>query len=303
MPPEEGVVTVLLPTRNRRAMVEAVLPSYLEQDDVGGVLVLDDASTDGTRPWIDQVARAERRVRVLGGAARLGLPANKNRGLDAVRTRFVFIGEDDVALPPGYVRELLALMRTYHAAVVGSLLVTAPFGERTQASEPAIPPAYWPSLELGPEPRDLLEYGVYSVIHVHAVALLDMTLVGGERYSELFKGNYYREESDLYMRLVERGLRIVLDRRRWFVHYRRPASLANTGSLAMGWFGYEQWCAANNAVFMARHWGLLRKHRMVGRSMLLQRARFRAGRLTAFARSIARNARRRLLSGLGLVRT
>ena len=287
-------ITVLVPTRNRRPLLEAVLPSYLAQDPVSRVLVLDDASTDSTPDFLAEAAGADPRVRFLHNVSRRGLPANKNRGLEAAETRYVFIGEDDVRLPDGYLRALWDLMRARGAAVVGTPLVTAPFdGGEPGGAFPA-GTLSWPHLQLGPEPRQLVAEQVHSVLHVHAVALLDMEAVDGERYCEQFAGNAFREESDLYLRLVARGGEVLLDRRRWFAHYRTRSALSRSGCREMGAREYEKWCAVNNWIFLARNWSLLRTRGVVGRSRLAAQAGFRARRAVVAATEAARRLKRRL---------
>ena len=44
-------ISVIIPTYNRIDKLERVLPSYLSQRHVGEVIVVDDASSDGTRDF------------------------------------------------------------------------------------------------------------------------------------------------------------------------------------------------------------------------------------------------------------
>ncbi|MGI9182755.1 MAG: polyprenol monophosphomannose synthase [Longimicrobiaceae bacterium] len=64
---------VVVPTYNESENLPRLLPAILAQDPRLEVLVVDDASPDGTGKIADQIARSERRVHVLHRSGKLGL--------------------------------------------------------------------------------------------------------------------------------------------------------------------------------------------------------------------------------------
>lgn len=64
---------VLIPTYNERENLSRLLPMVLSQDPRLEILVIDDASPDGTGELADAMARAEPRIHVLHRPAKLGL--------------------------------------------------------------------------------------------------------------------------------------------------------------------------------------------------------------------------------------
>lgn len=64
---------VVVPTYNESENLPRLLPAILAQDPRLEVLVVDDASPDGTGTIADQIARSERRVHVLHRSGKLGL--------------------------------------------------------------------------------------------------------------------------------------------------------------------------------------------------------------------------------------
>jgi dolichol-phosphate mannosyltransferase len=64
---------VIVPTYNERFNIERLIPAVLAQDGSLEVLVVDDASPDGTGALVDAVAAANPRVHVLHRAGKLGL--------------------------------------------------------------------------------------------------------------------------------------------------------------------------------------------------------------------------------------
>jgi len=73
------LVSVLVPVRNEEANIAACLDSLLSQDyPEFELLVLDDGSTDGTRPILDRLAAGNVRLRVLTGTPPSGDLLGKN---------------------------------------------------------------------------------------------------------------------------------------------------------------------------------------------------------------------------------
>ncbi len=64
---------VIVPTYNERENIERLVPLILEEDDRLDVLVIDDASPDGTGEAADELAAASDRVHVLHREGKLGL--------------------------------------------------------------------------------------------------------------------------------------------------------------------------------------------------------------------------------------
>ncbi len=72
-PPSRGRVWVVLPTYNERDNLEPVTCAILEAVPSANVLVVDDASPDGTGDVADEIASGDPRVRVLHRTAKDGL--------------------------------------------------------------------------------------------------------------------------------------------------------------------------------------------------------------------------------------
>lgn len=97
-------LSVLVPVHNVGAYIEACLDSVLGQDGLDDgveVLVLDDASSDGSGDLVERiVARHPRQLRLLRQARNDGVSAARNRLLEQARGDYVwFVDADDVVLP------------------------------------------------------------------------------------------------------------------------------------------------------------------------------------------------------------
>jgi glycosyltransferase involved in cell wall biosynthesis len=109
----------VIPTRNRWAVLQRALLSATSQQEVDvEVLVVDDASTDGTPDRVEQLGDA--RVRVIRRGTSGGPGAARNAGIAAAKGEWVaFLDDDDLWSP----RKLLTQLDAAEAA--GAALVYA----------------------------------------------------------------------------------------------------------------------------------------------------------------------------------
>jgi hypothetical protein len=104
----EPVLSVIMPTYNRRAYIVQALESVLSQAPAAAeILVIDDGSTDGTVEFLRGLA--EPRVRLLAGPHH-GISGARNAGLDAARGRYLAFLDSDDAWCPGRVNAQVALL-------------------------------------------------------------------------------------------------------------------------------------------------------------------------------------------------
>jgi glycosyltransferase involved in cell wall biosynthesis len=98
----EPVVSVVVPTRNRAGYLDVTLRSLAAQDVPHEVIVVDDASDDGTQ----RVAEAAG-VRYLRQDTPSGPNAARNRGAAEASAGLIAFVDDDVDAPPGWLRALV----------------------------------------------------------------------------------------------------------------------------------------------------------------------------------------------------
>ena len=91
-------ITVVIPSRTGRELLEAQLPGILAQAP-GQIVVVDNGSTDGTAEWL---ASAYPQVEVAHSAAPLSFARAVNRGISLARCRRVCLLNNDMLLEPGF---------------------------------------------------------------------------------------------------------------------------------------------------------------------------------------------------------
>jgi glycosyltransferase involved in cell wall biosynthesis len=99
-------VSVVVPTRNRSALLELTLRSVLCQRDVDlELIVVDEGSTDDTPTMLAAVA--DSRLRVIRNDTPRGVSAARNRGAASARADWVaFLDDDDLWAPDKLTRQL-----------------------------------------------------------------------------------------------------------------------------------------------------------------------------------------------------
>ena len=107
----EPLVSVVVVTWNGLAHLRRLLPPLLDQRLPGGagfeVLVVDNASRDGTGAYLTGLAARERRLRLLFNPRNEGFAGPNNLGFDAARGRYVATLNNDTVPQPGWLAALV----------------------------------------------------------------------------------------------------------------------------------------------------------------------------------------------------
>lgn len=122
MPDNSDKALVIIPTYNERDNVARLVPDILGQDPRLQVLVVDDASPDGTGEMADQVATAEPRAHVLHRPGKLGLGTAYLDGFRWGLERdyaYLFEMDADFSHDPAHLPQFLDAIRDYDL-VLGS---------------------------------------------------------------------------------------------------------------------------------------------------------------------------------------
>jgi glycosyltransferase involved in cell wall biosynthesis len=121
-------VSVIIPTRNRLAFLQEAIASVEAQSDPNWeLLVVDDASDDGTSDWLGTLS--DRRIRMFRMEQHAGRSAARNRGLEEAGAEWVLFLDDDDRLKPHALRHLVAAM-SGHSRMVAAVAARVIFDER-----------------------------------------------------------------------------------------------------------------------------------------------------------------------------
>jgi GT2 family glycosyltransferase len=116
-------VSVVMPTYQRRAMLEQVIAPLLATPDALEVIVVVDGSRDGSLELLEQIARGDPRLRPLF-IENQGMVQARLHGARAARGDVVLLLDDDVELEPGAIEAHARVHRNRGAIVaVGAMPV------------------------------------------------------------------------------------------------------------------------------------------------------------------------------------
>jgi len=110
-PPSSALVSVIIPTHDRATRLCRALRSVLEQSyrDLE-VIIVDDASTDGTADILSAVS--DPRVRTIRFEANRGAPAARNAGIEAARGSLIAFQDSDDEWMPGKLERQVRVLET-----------------------------------------------------------------------------------------------------------------------------------------------------------------------------------------------
>ncbi len=122
----QGRVLVVMPTYNEATNVASIVPAVLDQDSRIDVLVVDDASPDGTGDLADEMAAESSRIHVVHREGKQGLGSAYLKGFTWGLERgyeFLIEMDSDHSHDPKYLPDLLRAVEGDLDLVIGSRYV------------------------------------------------------------------------------------------------------------------------------------------------------------------------------------
>ena len=107
---DEPLVSIIIPTHNRKEKLARLVRSILESDyprDRLEIIVVDDASTDSTQEYIKRLFP---QVKIIRNEEERLLAESRNIGIRASHGKYVFIIDDDNIVDKRTIRELVEFM-------------------------------------------------------------------------------------------------------------------------------------------------------------------------------------------------
>jgi GT2 family glycosyltransferase len=254
LPP--GSVSIVVPTYNRRRVLETTLPTCLGQSGVSEVVVVDDGGTDGTWPWLRAVAASRPELRPVRLERNGGSPRARNRGLAQARGDWILLVDDDVLLGHEYMLTLVDhAQRGGFDLIAGRRIWLRPGETPVEAEARVAAEAARPVVD-----TRLLLFNDCALVGedlevpiIQAVMLVRRKVFAQVSYDLRFKGNAWREETDLQISAARAGFRVGFCPHA--ICYHTPKSLAghHGGQRARSRLAYEWSVLRNNRRFLVKH--------------------------------------------------
>lgn len=196
-------VSVLIPSRNGRDLLEQLLPTILPQLGAGEAIVIDNGSTDDTAAWMAERYPA---IRVIRKSEPLSFARAVNLGIRAARFSRTLLLNNDMVAEPGFVEALQAAFDRVPDLFCATAQIFFPPGVRREETGKAVwrreYPLDFPLRCDDPVPGEDLTWVLYGSGGCSLFDTAKLEALGG--VSEVFDPAYV-EDLDLGYRAWKRG--------------------------------------------------------------------------------------------------
>lgn len=112
-------VSVVIPVYNAESFIAETVESVLRQTFADfEIVIVDDASTDGTRGILTQIAKRNAHVRIVHNKTNLGVSKSRNRGIALSRGKYIALLDSDDLWVPDKLQRQVELIEASDADIV-----------------------------------------------------------------------------------------------------------------------------------------------------------------------------------------
>ncbi|MCK4237888.1 MAG: glycosyltransferase family 2 protein [Candidatus Lokiarchaeota archaeon] len=251
-------ISIIIPTHNRAEILEYLLIELNNQKGKFEIIIVDDASTDGTRKMIKNTApHLKYKLIYIQLKHQVGLPTSRNIGVRHSNHEIVgFIDDDCFPIRNDLFKQAKKWLKSKKSKIVG---VGGPVFLRSTKQNPSLSKKEISSRMIGKINNIIPEIIGNFYIKPKKPILVD-TLPGGNMYfnkgiiyrcmgfNPQFDGNHYREETDFCLKAKEYG-KIIFDPKMLVNHLR-----VNFGGCRCK---AEKWylnIISNTTLLIMKHW-------------------------------------------------
>lgn len=212
-------VSVVIPSYNRAHLLSYTIPSYA-QDLVGEIIIVDDCSTDNTGEVIRQLQEKYPFIRYFRMPHNSKQTAAKNEGIKHAKFPYIYLGDDDSFITPDTIQELYSTLKAYDADVVGAKALYMHNQKELEHMNKFI-------LQNSRQVKSISDaLDINKLFYINfdfdcdfpqpvpfcpACALVKREIFDFIHFDVGYKGNAFREETDLFTRVSAAGYSIYYD--------------------------------------------------------------------------------------------
>ena len=258
-------ITFVIPSRNNLEFLQLAYQSIRNLETKHEVLVLNDASTDGTLEWIDSLYDEDLIVYHNPGPDRIGIVGMFDKGIEMARTDIIMAFHSDMVAAPDLDKHVLKHLEK--GTVVSATRVEPPlhpdgpekmlvnFGVEVEDFD-MDKFNNWVNNEYKPKHDKLVTEGIFAPWCMYKE---DFLAVGG--HDELFAPQS-KEDSDIFNRFVLNGYKVLQTWEGLVYHFTSRGSRFNKHAGGGAGLNSQEWLytTTKNMRNFIRKWGTMVKH-------------------------------------------
>jgi len=258
-------ITFVIPSRNNLEFLQLAYQSIRNLETKHEVLVLNDASTDGTLEWIDSLYDEDLIVYHNPGPDRIGIVGMFDKGIEMARTDIIMAFHSDMVAAPDLDKHILKHLKK--GTVVSATRVEPPLhpdGPEKMLVDFGIEVEdfdmdkfnNWVNNEYKPKHDKLVTEGIFAPWCMYKE---DFLAVGG--HDELFAPQS-KEDSDIFNRFVLNGYKVLQTWEGLVYHFTSRGSRFNKHAGGGAGQNSQEWIytTTKNMRNFIRKWGTTVKH-------------------------------------------
>lgn len=258
-------ITFVIPSRNNLEFLQLAYQSIRNLETQHEILVLNDASTDGTQEWIDSLGDEDLITHHNPGPERIGIVGMFDKGIEMARTDIIMAFHSDMVAAPDLDKHVLKHLEK--GTVVSATRVEPPLhpdGPEKMLVNFGIEVEdfdidkfnNWVNNEYQPKHNTLVTEGIFAPWCMYKE---DFLAIGG--HDELFAPQS-KEDSDLFNRFVLNGYKVLQTWEGLVYHFTSRGSRFNKHAGGGAGQDSEEWkyTTTKNGRNFVRKWGHYIKH-------------------------------------------
>ena len=258
-------ITFVIPSRNNLEFLQLAYKSIRNLETKHEILVLNDASTDGTQEWIDSLEDEDLITHHNPGPERIGIVGMFDKGIEMARTEIIFAFHSDMVAAPDLDKHVLKHLK--RGTVVSATRVEPPLhpdGPEKMLVNFGIEVEdfnmdnfnNWVNNEYKPKHNTLVTEGIFAPWCMYKE---DFLAIGG--HDELFAPQS-KEDSDLFNRFVLNGYKVLQTWEGLVYHFTSRGSRFNKHAGGGAGINSNEWLytTTKNMRNFIRKWGTPVKH-------------------------------------------
>ena len=258
-------ITFVIPSRNNLEFLQLAYKSIRNLKGKHEILVLNDASTDGTQEWIDEQKDQDLIVHQNPGPERIGIVGMFDKGIEMARTEIIMAFHADMVAAPNLDENVLKHLK--RGTVVSATRVEPPLhpdGPEKMLVDFGIEVEdfdmdkfnTWVNNDYQPKHGKLVTEGIFAPWCMYKE---DFLAIGG--HDEVFAPQS-KEDSDLFNRFVLNGYKVLQTWEGLVYHFTSRGSRFNKHAGGAAGQNSNEWLqtTTKNGREFIRKWGHFIKH-------------------------------------------